>query len=88
MISLNSAFAESLFLKDGSISEGGIVTETDKAVKFKFADGNVKEIPRTDILRFLHHADYNQKRYVYKTDRSLVEAYIVEEDKGILYLSD
>lgn len=81
LIVTGSAYAESLFLKDGSITEGSVVTETDKSVKFKFADGKLKEIPRIDILRVLHHTDYNQKRYIYKTDTSLVEAFIVDEDK-------
>ena len=81
MIITGSAYPEALFLKDGSISDGSVITETDQAVKFKFTDGNLKEIPRKDILRVLHHTDYNQKRYIYKTDNSLVEAFIVEEDK-------
>lgn len=76
-----SANAESIFLKDGSIIDGTIISETDKAVKLKTADDKLHEIPRKDVLRILHHTDYTLKKYIYKTDNSLVEAFIVDEDK-------
>lgn len=76
-----SAHAESIFLKDGTIAEGTIESETDKVVKLKTVEGKLRDIPRRDVLRTLHHTDYTQKKYIYKTDKSLVEAFVVDEDK-------
>ncbi|MEW6528043.1 MAG: hypothetical protein AB1444_15410 [Spirochaetota bacterium] len=78
MVSL--AFAESIFLKDGSIIEGDIVKETDKAMDVKLPDGKKMTIQRKDILRTLVSTSYKTKMYIMKNDKTVVPVYIVEED--------
>lgn len=73
-------FAESIFLKDGRIVEGKVVTETDKNILIKTADGKTQHIQRTTILRTLFKEDYKTKRYLNKMDGTTIEVYIVDED--------
>lgn len=82
MTRTSDLYAESVFFKDGRITEGSIISDTDKIIKFKNADGKVSEIFRQDVLRIVIHTDYKTKRYIYKTDSVLVEAFIVDEDKS------
>lgn len=77
---VSPVFAESIFLKDGSIIEGDIVKETDKATTVKTKEGKNVVIPRKDILRTLMHEDYKTKMYIMKSDKSVLQVYIVEED--------
>lgn len=80
LLFIPAAYAESIFLRDGSITEASVLSETDRSIRFKTAEGRVREIPRRDVIRIIHHADYKDKKYIYKTDKSLVEAFIVDED--------
>ncbi len=73
--------AESVFLKDGSIIDGKISADTDRGITIKLADGKQMEIARKDVLRTLYHENFRDKRYIYKMDGSVVEAYVVDEDK-------
>ncbi len=73
--------AESVFLKDGSIIDGKISADTDRGITIKLADGKQKEIARKDVLRTLYHENFRDKRYIYRMDGSVVEAYVVDEDK-------
>jgi hypothetical protein len=77
-----TVFAESVFMKDGSIIEGKVIRDSDRAVLVKLADGSDKEIPRKDILRIIFDEEYKNKRYIYKMDGTSLEAFIVEEDKS------
>ncbi len=76
----NSAFAESVFLKDGSIIEGDIVKETDKATTVKTKEGKTVTIQRKDILRTLVNESYKTKMYIMKSNKEVLGVYIVEED--------
>jgi len=76
----NSAFAESVFLKDGSIIEGDIVKETDKATTVKTKEGKTVTIQRKEILRTLVGDSYKTKMYIMKSNKDVVPVYIVEED--------
>ncbi len=73
-------YGESIFLKDGSIVEGDIVKETDKAMDVKLPDGNKITIPRKDIVRTLVNTNYKTKMYIMKTNKEVLPVYIVEED--------
>lgn len=76
----NSAFAESVFLKDGSIIEGDIVKETDKVTTVKTKEGKTVTIQRKEILRTLVGDSYKTKMYIMKSNKEVVPVYIVEED--------
>lgn len=77
---ISPVFAESIFLKDGSIIEGDIVKETDKAMEVKLSDGKKMSIQRKDILRTLVSTTYKTKMYIMKNDKTVLLVYIVEED--------
>ena len=73
-------YAESIFLKDGSIVEGEIIKETDKAVDVKLQDGKKMVIARKDILRTLVSDSYKTKMYIMKGNKDVVPVYVVDED--------
>lgn len=73
-------YAESIFLKDGSIIEGEIVRENDRAMDIRLQDGAIKTIQRKDILRTLISTRYKTKMYIMMNDKTVLSAYIVEED--------
>ncbi len=78
--STGTVYAESVFLKDGSIVEGDIVKETDKAMEVKLSDGRKVTIKRQEIIRTLVNTGYKTKMYIMKANRDVVPVYIVEED--------
>jgi len=74
----SSLYAESVFLKDGSIVEGKIVKETDDKVIMKSI---ATDVNRSDIIRTVYHNNYKTKKYITKTDGTVFEVYIVDEDR-------
>lgn len=80
LISTVHLSAESVFLKNGSIIEGRIVTENDKLIILKIKSGKTKEILRKDILRTVYHEKYKDTKYINKTDGTEIKAFIVDED--------
>ncbi len=76
----STLFAESVFIKDGSIVEGEIIKEDDFKIELKISSGETKVILRTDVLRALFHVRYKEKKIINKTDGTRIEAYIVDED--------
>jgi len=80
------SFGESVFLKDGNILEGKISKENDKKITITLSTDEVKEIDRKDIIRTVYHSNYKDKRYLTKMDGTVIEVYIVDEDKtGYIY---
>ncbi len=76
-------FAESVFLKDGSIVEGKIVKETDAEIEIALAGKERRKLPRKDVLRTVYHDEYKQKRYIYLLNGDIVEGFIVDEDREV-----
>lgn len=79
-IAHGSAHAESVFLKNGRILEGKIAAESDRSIDLLLPGGTRTTIPRAEVLRTLYHDNYKQKRYIYKTDGTTIEAHIVDEN--------
>lgn len=75
------SFGESVFLKDGNILEGKITKENDKKITIVLAEEETREIERKDIIRTVYHSNYKDKRYLTKMDGTVLEVYIVDEDK-------
>jgi hypothetical protein len=80
--------AESFFLKDGSITEGHIVLETDAATKIKLGDNKIITIDRKKILRVVYDTAYKKKVYLKLSNGKLAEGYIVEEDRSEYTIRD
>ena len=74
-------WAESVFVKDGSIVEGTVDSENDKRVVVKLSDNTKKEIKRADIIRIAYGDEYKTKSFIYKKDDTLLEGYIVDENR-------
>lgn len=78
---LNALFAESIFLKDGSIIEADVIRDTRYSVTYKTPDNQTKVIKRDQVLRILYNDDYKEKKYIYKNDMSFIPGYVVYEDQ-------
>ncbi|HSV97001.1 MAG TPA: hypothetical protein VLM75_08720 [Spirochaetota bacterium] len=72
-------FAESVFLKDGSIVEGTVTTETSESLTITTPNKLKTEIPRTEILRVLTDNDYKKPSTIRKKDGTEITAHVVEE---------
>lgn len=76
-----SAFAEAVFLKDGSILDGKILKETKESTRIQLAaDNAIKMIPATDILRTLYNDEYKNMVNIVKLNGESVKCHIVYED--------
>ena len=80
LFAAQSLFAEAVFLNDGRIIEGKIISETDDLLTVQ-RDRETTDIPRSDVLRILYTDDYRHKRYIYTLDGREFEGYIVAEDR-------
>lgn len=74
------SFAESIFLKDGSIIEGKIIKETDKSATIDLGWGRTKEILRKDVLRIIFDLEYKNKKYIHKKGGDVLAVFIVNEN--------
>ena len=72
----------SVFLKDGSILEGKIISDKANVLKINLLSGKQMDIQRKDVLRILNNEEHKQKQYIYKTDGKIIEAFIVDEDSN------
>ncbi|NCC45307.1 MAG: hypothetical protein EOM18_17375, partial [Clostridia bacterium] len=73
--------AEYIFLKDGSILKGTIVSDTAATVNLRLEDRRMQRIPRSDIMRILYTDLYMGKVYIQKIDGKSIVAYMVDEDR-------
>jgi hypothetical protein len=74
-------YAESVFLKDGSIVEGKIAKETDVEIQITLKTKEQRSLPRRDVLRTVYHDEYRQLRYIHLLNGDVLEGYIVDEDR-------
>jgi hypothetical protein len=82
-ISISTAlYAESFFLKDGSILEGQILTETDYTTKIKQEDNKIITIERKKIVRISYEKNYKKKSYIKLYGGKMAEGHIVEESSS------
>ena len=77
----NNAFSQSVFLKDGSIVEGTILTENDNFLTIKSNSGK-RNIKRSDIIRTVYNNDYKTRVNVVLMDGRIIKGYVVEEGKN------
>lgn len=80
-----SLYAEAFFLKDGSIIEGKVLSETDDGVTI-ITPGKLKtEISRDLIIRKATGDSFKKPVYILKKDGGVIKGYIVEEgSEGIM----
>ncbi|HOP62388.1 MAG TPA: fibronectin type III domain-containing protein [Spirochaetota bacterium] len=73
--------AEAVFLKDGSIVEGSIISDSSASVTIRTLDKKNRRINRTDIMRILYTELKLGKIYVQKRDGKGIVAHLVDEDR-------
>lgn len=73
--------AEAVFLKDGSIVDGTIESDSAAAVTVRLSDKKRKQILRKDIMRILYTELKMSKIYIQKRDGEGLVAYMVDEDR-------
>lgn len=81
MLSACSAFAEYIFLRDGSIIRGKIVSDSAASIVITDKDNKRQTIPREKIMRILYTDLYLGKIYVQKIDGKNEVCYMVDEDR-------
>lgn len=74
--------AEAVFLKDGSIVDGTIVSDGATSVTIRTDGKKTKQIPRSDIMRILYTELKMGKIYIQKRDGKGIVAYMVDEDRA------
>ncbi len=75
-------YAESIFLKDGSIIEGRIIKDIVKSSTILIPGGKTIEVLKKDILRVTFDTEYKNKNYLYDMNGDVIECFIVNEDRG------
>ncbi len=78
---LMPASGEYIFLRDGQIIEGTIVSESAKTVSLKKKDDKKETYQRENIMRILYTELYMGKVYVQKIDGKGVTGFMVDEDR-------
>ncbi len=73
--------AEAVFLKDGSIVEGSIISDGAGSVTIRTHEKMSRQIKRTDIMRILYTELKLGKIYVQKRDGKGIVAHLVDEDR-------
>ena len=73
--------AEYVFMKDGRILEGTVVSDSRSTVTLRTPDKKRIKIPRSDILRILYTSLNMGKVYIQKRDGKGLEAFVVDEDR-------
>lgn len=74
-------YSEYVFLKDGGILEGKIISDAPGSVTIRLKDKKIKQVPRDNIMRILYTELYMGKVYVQRTDGKNVVCYMVDEDR-------
>ena len=74
-------YAEYIFMTDGSIIEGKIVSDAADYIVFQETKGKNKQIKRKNIMRILYTNLNMAKFYIQKRDGQSFVAFIVDEDR-------
>lgn len=85
---LASGQKQAVFLKDGRIIEGRILSETKKQVVIKNSEGKRLTFPKKEVRRTIYNDSYKHPFYLYKFNNFYDRAYIVGEDSQYYFLKD
>lgn len=72
-------FAESVFMKDGSIIEGTIASENDRSINLKTVKDELRKIERSKVLRILYDNAYKKRVFIKTRSGRMIEGHIVED---------
>lgn len=71
--------AESVFLKNGSIVEGRIESESRERITVVSPDKSRRVIQREDVIRILYYFDYKNRYLITDKNGTVLDVYMVEE---------
>jgi len=74
-------YSEYLFLKDGLIIKGSIISEKSDSINFRNYEGKVLRYPRDRILRLLYTELNMGRLFVQRRDGKVDTVYMVDEDR-------
>ncbi|HRZ28775.1 MAG TPA: glycogen-binding domain-containing protein [Spirochaetota bacterium] len=81
LLSQGAQADEALFLKDGSVIYGKVISESDDGIAFRRRGKDADEkFPRRNAIRILYNLTEIKKQYVYLKDGTYRDGYIVDED--------
>lgn len=72
---------EYVFLKNGTVVECKILSETPSSMTVETPEGKTSVISRATVLRVMYTQLYRGKLYIQKVDGRVIEAYIIDEDQ-------
>ena len=81
VLPLKSAHGEFVFLNDGSIIEGAIISDNPGSLNLRGKDKKLIQIKRGEIKRILYTKLNMAKVFIQKRDGKAVVAFIVDEDQ-------
>ncbi len=79
-------YGEHVFLKDGSIIEGRVISDTGKGVTLKLPDGGTEFISAGKVLRTIYWKFTGEKSYIKLNSGELIPAYKVDEEVNTITL--
>ena len=82
---LTVSWSQSIFLKDGSIIEGKIITENDVNLTVKLKNKNIK-LKRKNIIRTVYDNEYKSRVSIILMDGRKIKGHVVEEGKDYYIL--
>ncbi len=83
------SFAEVIFLKDGSIHKGRIISQSANKMVFKKTNRKIVRFKNSSIMRTLYTELYMGRQYIRLTNGKVIKAYKVDEDsKSMTFRKD
>ena len=76
----SAAIAESLFIKDGSIIDGKIISENTGVIILKVPNGTRRTIKKDSLIRIVYSNEFRRSTRLSLYDGTLLEGFIVDED--------
>lgn len=72
-------YSESVFMKDGAIIDGKVVSENDNVIKLRDRDKKIRELQRSKVLRVSYEEGYKKRMYLKRRSGKTIEGHIVDE---------
>jgi hypothetical protein len=82
LIFIHSLFAESIFLKNGTIVEGKIFSEINGEITIQQMDGKTQTLKSADVLRTIYSDEYKKMVNIIKLNGESIQGFIVAEDSS------
>jgi hypothetical protein len=82
LIFIQSIYAESVFLKNGTIVEGKIISEINGEIAIQQIDNKTQTLKSSDVLRTIYSDEYKKMVNIIKLNGESIQGFIVAEDSS------